>query len=342
VRVTNGRALTGAGIVTFGLGLAAWRAWTPGPDRPAGFLILNGALLLVGLGLLTAGGLRPWSRRSAESLQPRPSLGHPEPPGYPLLGVVLGTGLTALGSHVAVVFLGAVVTAWSAWLLTSPAARPPTPVAPTLTLALIPTYWLLDTIAGPVSLGMQALSDVPLSPLAERLVASLMLAVAWAMSGLWPFHRQLAGALSGPTAALLLYRVGAGAAPDGLVYWRTIAFPVLVIGLWHAALTGRLQLVAIAGGLLGLLSLEASGIAGGFGLLAAAIGLEMLSRTQTSPALARIGVTVLAAWGGIEALTGALRVEVVYSVLAAVGVGVIPVTAGSNGRGYIWRDETGK
>ena len=63
--------------------------------------------------------------------------------------------------------------------------------------------------------GGGALPNVPLSPAAERLVASALLLVAWGMSGLPPFHRQIAGALSAPAAALLLYRIGAGALPDG-------------------------------------------------------------------------------------------------------------------------------
>ena len=339
--VTADRLLTSAGIVTLGLGVAAWRARPPGAARPGGFLIVNSVLVSAGLVLLTVGAIRAWRRRSRPPVAPvesRPPRGPPNPGGYPLLGVALGTGLTALGPHVAIVFLGAIIAAWSAWLLARRGARLPAPAAPILTLLLIPTYWLLQTIAGPMTLAVGGLAELPLSPAAERVVASALLIVAWALSGLPPFHRQIAGALSAPAAALLLYRIGADALPDGIAYWRTIAFPVLVIGLWLSAFAQRSTLVAVAGGLLGLLSLEASGIRGGCLLLALAVGVEVLSRSDDG-ARWRIALVMLAVWGGIEALTGTLRVEVVYGVLAAIGAGVALATAGSNGPGYIWRDK---
>jgi hypothetical protein len=175
---------------------------------------------------------------------------------------------------------------------------------------------------------MPSLSGVPLSPAAGRLLSAALLLVAWGMSGLPPFQRRMAGAFSAPVAAILLARVGMDAAPEGLAYWRTIAFPVLVAALWVAAFRKRLELVALAGGFLGLLSLDPDGVAGGYLLLAVAILFEVRSRTGEDRWWIRVLLVILAALGGIEAATGALRVEVVYSVLALIGVGVALVTAG--------------
>ena len=337
--VTRDRIVLSAGIVTLGLGLAAWRARPPGPEPPAGFLIVNGALVVTGVLLMAASAMESRRRRPTRQQEPDAAPRRPERGGYPLLGVALGTGLTALGWHAAIVFLGAMVTAWSAWLLTGREGRLPPPVAPMLTLLLLPVYRLLSTIAGPVGLAMGSLSEVPISPPAERLLVPGLLIAAWAMSGVPPFHRQLVGAFSAPAGALLLYRIGVGAMPEGIAYWRTITYPILVVGLWLSALTRRTALVAVAGGLLGVLSLDPSGVAGGFLLLGTAIGIEVASRTHGRSLAGRIALGILLALGGVEALTGTLRVEVVYSVLAAIGVGVTLATAAPNSRGYIWRDE---
>jgi hypothetical protein len=322
------RLLASAGIVTFSLGLAAWRARPPGPDRPMAFLVMNGTLVLVGAVLLGAAALRSRTGRSGPQSPSAPEPARPAPAGYPVLGIALGTSLAALGPHLVLVFCGAILTAWSAWRLSPPTPGQTIPAGPALTLLLLPTYWLLGTIAGPVGLAMPSLSDVPLSPAAERLFSAALLLVAWGMSGLPPFHRRMAGAFSAPAAAILLARVGMDAAPEGLGYWRTIVFPVLVAALWYAALRKRPELVAAAGGFLGLLSLDPDGLVGGYLLLAAAILLEVGSRTGEDRWWIRAPLVFLAALGGIEALTGTLRVEVVYSVLAVIGAGVALVTAG--------------
>src|SRR5262245_58167822 len=304
------RLLGSAGIVTLGLGLASWRARPPGPEGPAGFLLVNGTLVSMGVLLLGTAALRSRDRRSSGT----PS--SPEEPGalprvYPVLGSALGTGLAALGTHLSLVFLGVLLAAWFAWR--SPPAPLPRaiPLGPTLTLLLLPTYWLLHTIAGPVGLTMPSLPEVPLSPAAERLISAALLLVAWGGSVLPPFHRQVTGPLSEPAAALLLSRVGMKLVPEGLAYWQTLAFPLLVAALWLAGFRKWMDLVAVAGGFLGLLSLDADGILGGYLLPAAAVLLAVGSGMW-------VVLVLLAVVGGIEALTGTLRVEVVYSVLAAV------------------------
>ena len=317
--VNTNRLLASAGIVTLGLGLAAWRARPPGPDSPAGFLLINVTLVLAGALLLGTAFLRSRVGRSLSRVPSAPPVLRSVPTGYPVLGVALSTGFAAVGTHLSLVFLGAILAAWSAWLVPATPRRA-IPLGPALTLLLLPTYWLLHTIAGPVGLAMPSLTNVPLSPAAERLISFALLLVVWGMSGLLPFHRPMTGALSALAAALILTRVGMEAVPEGLAYWRTMAFPILVVALWVAGFQKRLDLVAVAGGLLGLLSLDPDGILGGYLLLAAAILLEVGSRVG-------VVLVLLAACGGIAALTGALRVEVVYSVLALIGVGVALATA---------------
>ncbi len=326
--VTTHRLLAGAGIVTLGLGLAAWRAWPPGQGGPAGFLGVNVTLVVVGALLLGAAILRARAGRSWGAPCPPPAHESARA-GYPVLGAAIGAGLAALGPHVSLVFLGVILAAWSAWRLGPPASPRGLPVGAAVTLLLLPTYLVLNTIAGPIGLPMPSLPNVPLRPAAERLIAAAFLLVAWGASGLPPFHRQMAGALSAPAAALLLTRVGAEAMPEGLAYWRTIAYPILVVTLWYAGFRKRLDLVAVAGGFLGLLSLDSDGILGGYLLLAAAVILVL---SEPRPGI-RIAVVLLAGAGGLEALTGSLRVEVVYSVIAAAGVGVALATTGPSSRG---------
>ena len=330
--LTSNRLLASAGSVTLGLGLAAWRARPPGTEPPAGFVAVNSALLLAGALLLGTATLRSRARGWRPPSPPEPTPVAPSPVGYPVFGVLLGTGLAALGPHLSLVFFGGVLAAWGGWALTSGTAKRPTPLGPAITLLLLPVYWLLTTIAGPVGLAMRSLPDVPLSPAAERLVSAALLIVTGAMS-------LLIGAAAAPAAAVLLTRVGMGSLPDGLEYWRTIAYPLLVIALWVAAFRRRPDLVAVAGAFLGLLSLDRDGIAGGCILLVAALLLGLRRRYAPDRGWVRVLLAFLLASGGLEALTGALRVEVFYSVLATLGVGVALVTASPMSRGYIWRDE---
>lgn len=315
--------LAGPGAVLMGLGIAALRAGPSGVPRPGAFIVVNGLLILgggalVGLALLERRGRGPPAQR-ATTPPARGSMAW-----GPMLGVVAGTLLAAIGYHLALVCAGAIVTAWSGWLLQG-SARVRYPVGPALTLILLPAFYLLRTIAGPVGLAMPALREVPLSPAAEQLVSPAVLLVAYVLGGLWPFHRHVPGAWTASAGALLLFRVGWSAFPSGLAHWQTAVFPLLALGMWHAAWTRRLSLVAVGGALLGVASLDPRGLAGAPWLLAAAIALEL--------PLHRRGLIAagLGAWGGIEVATGGLRTETVYTVLAAaaVAVALIPPTGRS-------------
>ncbi len=324
-----GRA-AGGGIVALGLAVAAWRAQPPGSKAPVGFLVVNALLVGAGAVLLATGVvrlLREPARGKLPSTEPAPAA------APALLGVVLGTGLVVLASHVAVVFAGVAVAGWSGWLIqrrTEPSA--PVPLAPGFTLLLIPAYWFLATIAGPESLAVADLADLPVSPAAERLLAPVLLLVTWALGGLWPLQSQVAGPLAAPAGAILLHRIGLAIVPTGLAHWRAAFFPLLVVGIWHAALTRRLTGVAVGAGLLGIASLDSDGIAGGGWLLATAAALEVLRRAGTDSGLVRVPLVLAATWGGIQAATGGLRTEVVYTVLAAAGAGWA-ITARAPNRG---------
>jgi hypothetical protein len=413
------RRLAAAGVLTLGLGLAAWRASSPDPAAPLaspdrlgeGFLVVNGGLLLLGLGLvlwaaasgrsgsrhgvailatalgvilvarlsaglLLAGGLlRVGSAavalglagamllllgRTLTATGPARALGsrlfsEPLRPAWPAnrraggsaAALLAGAAATALGPHVAVVFLGVIVAAWSAYLLFHPRGSRPAPVTPSLTLLLAPAYWLLSTIAGPEGLSVAALPLVPLSPAAESLVAPALLLVGWSVAGLWPLHRQVPGALVGPLGALLLVRIALPLAPDGLEYWRPLAVPVLIAGIWHAAAVARWPLLAAGAGLLGVAGLTAPGATGAGWLVGSAFVLElcpMLRLPVGAVRLARVAAWISAAWGGLLVLEGGLRGEVVYTALGAAGLALLIVSRSrrvdsSHGRVHIWPDE---
>jgi hypothetical protein len=397
------RRLAAAGLVTLGLGLAAWRASSaeptgtlPSPDfLGRGFLVVNGGLLLLGLGLalwatvsegpgrrsivamlaialgvilvarisagllLAAGPLRVVSAalllglagallvllgrtiasaRPARALGRRlfsPPLGSELPASRPAGGwpaaIVAGAAATALGPHVAVVFLGLVVAAWSAYFLFHPRGSRPAPVAPSLTLLLAPAYWLLATVAGPDGLGVAALPLVPLSPAAESLVAPALLVVGWSVAGLWPLHRQVPGALVGSLGALLLVRTGLPLAPDGLEYLRPLAVPLLIVGIWHAAALARWPLLAAGAGFLGVAGLTPAGATGGGWLFGSALVLELSSMLRLPVGairLARVAAWVFSAWGGLLVLEGGLRGEVVYTALGAAGLAILLASPG--------------
>jgi hypothetical protein len=390
------RRLSGAGLLTLGLGLAAWRAGSPaGPALTAperlgqGFLVVNGGLLLLGAILLVAGAtlagpgpLRPAARLvtalgiallwqpgagfvaaagplralgaavalgiagsglSAAGRVPVFSDGMRRlagrvfraPPGAPPLSrgsfgpalmLVLAVVAVGLGTHVAAVFLGVIVGGWAAYLVNRTLAMRPVPVAPVLTLALVPAYWLLATIAGPIGLGLGTLAEIPVSPAAESVIAPLLLIAAWGTAALWPLHRQLPGAFAAPLGALLLARIALPLTPGGLEYWRPLAVPLLVLGLWHAGAHARWPRLAGGAAILGAAGGTTAGAIGGLWLLAAGVALQ-LSALRPRPTWVttsiRSAAWLVASWGGLRVVEGGLRGEVVYTALGTLGLALI-------------------
>jgi len=386
------RRIAAAGLLILGLALAAWDAGSPPALEPTapgrlgrGFLIGNGGLLLVGVGLvcgavlraprarlrvgvrllgalgalllapvvisfLRAGGalaalacaLALWAAGTAIVIGARAPIRNiarrlaspPLTPDFRFsagprridLIAIAGIVATLAGPHVVAVFGGVLVATWAAWLASHRPGTRPLPVAPILTLVLIPAGWLLATIAGVVGLGIAALPQVPLSPAAELLLAPALLLAAWATAGLWPLQRQLPGALVAPAGALLLARIGHPLVPDGLEYWRPLTVPLLVLGLWHAASWSRWPLVIAGAAILAVAAATPVPTAGWAALLAISIALQLRLAMDLSPPqtiAVRAASWPLATIAGVMVLEEVLRGEVVYSTLGILVLALI-------------------
>ena len=237
-------------------------------------------------------------------------------------GLLLGAAAAGLGPHLGVVVAGVILAAWSSHLLSRDEGGSRLPVAPVLSLPLLGAWWLMATIAGPEGLGIAGLPLVPLSPAAERLLAPVFLVAAWATAGLWPLHRQMTGPLAAPVGAILFVRILAPIMPDGVEHWRPLAMPLVILGLWHAALSGRWAGVAVGLAWIGLLGGAPGGWAGAGLLLGAALLIELRQGTDhpRTAGLASVAAALLAGIGGLLAVEAGLRVEVVYTVLGAAAL----------------------
>lgn len=309
----GGAAAAAAAAGGIGVVLSAWRYVVAAPK---GALVVA-IVVVAGLGLLlVAAGRRVRVARPMES-----------PTASPIGLAALGAGslLAALSSSTGAVFVGCLIAAIGGWLISrAPATRHP-PVAPAVVLLLLlPAWWLMSTIAGPEGLAIASLPDLPWSPAAEQLLAPVLLLAAWALSGVWPWHRQEPAALTAPVAALLLVRVAIAAVPDGLDHWRALALPLVLLGLWHGLLTSRRAESVAALAWFGLVTVTPEGQVGGALLLLAGLALELAERRPARAGWAVGGVRAATALvlgtGALLAIAGGLRTEVVYSVLAAAAL----------------------
>ena len=312
-------APTVAGAIALAPGavLLAWSGSGLVLAAPAQALVLASLVEIgLGAGLLVAG----WYLKFAP-----PADRNTPHPLVAAVGLTIGALATAIGPHVSVVVLGVILAAVSGHLLERAAGGTRVPLAPAATLLLLPAWWLMATIAGPESLGVEGLPAVPFSPAAERLLAIPLLIAAWAVAGLWPLHRQVPGALVAPVGAFLLARIALPAVPLGLEHWRPLAMPLVVVGIWHAALSGRLPRVAVGMAWVGLLAPAPLGLIGAAFLLAAGLAVELLERTSALRA-GRFAPTAQAiplvafGWGALLAVGAGLRGEVVYTALAVAGL----------------------
>jgi hypothetical protein len=326
------RLLGALGIVLLGPLLISFLG-AGGPPRALASAIglaLVGAALTVGVrAIVSRGPLRVVARRLAPAPLTPVFLAWPGARRtIPVVVTCLVVVLT--GRHIAVVFSGVMVAAWAAWLAFHPPGARPLPVAPMLTLLLLPACWLLATIAGQVGLRMGMLAQVPLSPAAELLLTAALLLVGWASAALWPLQRQHPGALLAPVGALLLARVAQPLVPSGLEYWRPLAVPLLVLGLWNAAAWGRWPLVLAGTAVLALAGGTPVSSAPWAVLLTAGVALEVREAWQLSPRLTilvRAVIWAIVTWSGVRVLEAALRGEVVYLTVGIVVLALI-VAAG--------------
>jgi hypothetical protein len=240
-----------------------------------------------------------------------------------IMALVAGMLCTAFAPYLSLVLAGAAAASWSLWVTDRERAR--WPVLPAiLTAVLAFTFFFIATIAGPEGLSMAELGALPVSPAAETLVAGLLLVASWLMSGLWPLHRLAVAPLLGPAAILILARVGLVVAPAGMEHWRPIAVPIAMLALWHAGARRWGPGLVVGAGWLAEVSVAPppEGIVAAAWLLLAGLALELLDGDGE----ARLrrwarGIALIAAgWGGLLALEAGLHGEVVYTVLAAIGV----------------------
>lgn len=198
---------------------------------------LLAALAAGGAMILVAGALRHLGRRDRRC----------EPPlrwrvrGRPLITAVVAAGALAvlLAPQAGLVFVGLITVAAADYIGRRTEGGAGVPWLLVAGLGLIPVWWLLATIAGPVGLGLASLGDVPLSPRAEILLALPLALIAWSFLGAWPAHRPFPGGLFAPLAVALWLRVARPALAEGLDHWRPLLMPLGVLGVWGGAFTGR-------------------------------------------------------------------------------------------------------
>jgi hypothetical protein len=324
------RLLTAVGLALLGPTVLGFLG-AAGPLRALGAGV---GLGLIGAAAAAAGRAVASGPASAVARRAAPP---PLPPAIPsptalAAGLILAAAATALGPHLAAVFGGLTFAAWAGYFAFHRAGARPVPVAPALTLLLLPAYWLLAAVAGTVGLGISDLQQVPLSPAAELLVIPALLAAAWAVSGLWPLQRQLPGALLAPLGALLLARAALPLSADDLGYWRPVTVPVVMLGLWNAAAYARWSLVLAAAGLLAVAAGPTPGRAAA-ALLGLGLGLELCASAREHPrlvSLLRPASWPVATWAGLQVLESSLHGEVVYTSLGALGLALV-VAAGVTG-----------
>ena len=313
--------VTRTGVAAGALGVLLGFAAAVPLVREAGLprvAVVAAGLALAGAGV---GRLGRWSgisrlvrRRSAPPLALAPA-------PVPLAALAAGALAVAAAPHIGIVLAGAVVGAWAAWAA-APRSRRGWPLAAGLaTVLLALAVQLLSAIAGPEGLAIRQIPALPMSPAAEVLIAPLVLGGAWALTGLWPLRQPLGGTLTAPIAALLLLRVALPAVPAGLEHWRPAAFPVVLLGLWHAALTGRLSTLAVGGAALGLASARREGVVGALWLLASALAVELAARAPAREGrltrVAHAAIALAAGWGVLLVLEAGLGTETVYTVIGA-------------------------
>jgi hypothetical protein len=236
-----------------------------------------------------------------------------------------GVLLAAVGPHVLLVLAGVVGTAvalvgegigrrrWASGLIVA-----------IVLAALVPAGWLFATIAGDQGLATRALSDLPLSPAAEALLAPLLVVAAWAVAGLWPMPRSPLAGITGLAGLFLIGRLAVPAVPDGLDHWRPLAYPLLALGLWQAVLSRRWAAMLTGGALFALLSGSASGTTAAWWLGAAALLAGTREQLDLREAHWPGCLAALAAGIGVLPGTAAgLNAEVVYTTLTVAGLALL-------------------
>ncbi len=298
-----------AGLWLGGLGVGCLAGSRPASYLPAFLILAVAATLIAYVG-------RRWP--GVPELRPAASVRSGS-----AVAMLIGAALAGFAPSVGPVFLGVAMAALGGYLADAARARR-IPVTLVLTLLLLPTWWLMATIAGPEGLPIHGLADRPWSPAAELALALVLLVSAWSLAGLWPLHRQVPSLFTAPVGALLVARVAIPAAADGIAHWRALAMPLVVAGLWHAAMSARRAGAAAGLAWIGLLAATPTGELGAALLFLGALLLALSDRMATvaprAALLVRVAGAVSGGAGALLATAAGLHVEVVYTVLAVAAL----------------------
>lgn len=309
---------------------------------PAGGVV---ATAMGGLVLLAAGAgahrvlSRPPSREGAVGT---PSAGPAAAAGFAGATTALcvaGTLLAVTGPHLFAVLAGAMLAALSFALSVRARGGRSWPVVLLLVVpALLFAGYYMDVIAGPTGLSLGDLTSGPFSPAAEALLLPPLALAAAAFFSPWPLWRALPGPACSLVGVALLLRLGIGVLPDALQTWQTVWIPLAVVSLWAAAIASRPAHLVAAAAWAGCFAAEPSGAAGAWLLAGAATAIAAVhgfalraSRRVRDSAAALIAAAV--AVGGMQALDGLLRSQVVYAVLVWAGVTVALMRSPAPARG---------
>lgn len=347
-----------AGTVPLVLALAARaRAIEMRGTLDDAFVLVNGALLAGGLGLVAIALARGWRTGDRFRVAPLAVIGlilalpAISTGLVPLRALLLGLG-GATVAHGALALIPAASWApavlppgrpwWVGVLLALTAVLSPHMVplalglvlllawlrwwtrAALAALLLVPVLVLASAIAGPIGLGMATLGEVPFSPYAAVIVGGALILAAFVVAGVLPFAWDRTSALVAPVAAFLLLRVVLPALPDAVTHWRSVAAGWLAAASVVAAVRGRPDAFLAASGLFVLLTGPGL-VAGASGVLLAVLGSgEVLRQSGASAPWARATGVVAAAVALALGLGAALEREVVYTVLmAATAMGLV-------------------
>jgi hypothetical protein len=250
-----------------------------------------------------------------------------------------GVLLAGWAPHVFLVFLGVLIASLAEWHGSARPRRLRSALSAVLAVgALIPAGWLLLAIAGDQGLALATLSELPLSPAAESLLAPLLLIAAWSSVGLWPFKRTRVAGIAGAAGLLLVARVVVPALPEGLDHWRALAYPILAVGLWQGTASGRWPSVMVGGALMALSSGSVEGPRAAWCLGTAALVAELVAHIPRRELVwVLCAVVLVAGYGAWPATVAGLRAEVVYTTLTVAGIAVLLAAGGrvDPSRGHI-------
>ena len=315
-----------------------WRGAVAALLLAAGFLLLMGNLRAVGsvaplAGTLAAlavvagvAGLAWQGARLVLRRWPAPGAGTAPRIGPRWAGcAAAGVVLAAIGPQVLLIFAGVVLSALAIGSDALGGRRlSPAWAVVIVVIALGPAAWLLVTIAGDQSLATAELSELPLSPAAEVLLAPLLLLAAWSVAGLWPMPRSTITGIAGLAGLMLIARVAVPALPEGLEHWRPLAYPILSVGLWQAVVSRRWPAALVGWALFALISGSRDAGSSAWWLGGAALGATIAEYSARREVAWLSCLSALAAGvGALPAAVAGLEGEVVYTTLTVAGIAVL-------------------